>query len=133
MTDARKSDIRQHVETNHQRLFAVVATLTPADFQLSVYGGQDPGKWRVRTVIAHLEAAGSRMLYNARAIASGEDPLPSNFHLAHWNRSTAQKAAKIPADIILDSLQRIHQEWIEFLEEIPVPHLHRRGRHGLRQ
>jgi hypothetical protein len=70
------------------------------------------------------------MLHTAKEIASGQDPLPFDFDLARWNQITVKKAANKPAEILLEKLHRSHQEWLRFLDEIPVAHLHRRGRHG---
>ncbi len=131
MTDASKTDIRDHTETNHQRLLDVVARLNPSDFDLPVYGGHDENEWHVRNVIAHLEAAAAGMLQNARAIAAGEDPVPPDFDLHRWNQSKVRKAADVPVKALLDNIERSHQKWMQFLEEIPVAHLQRRGRHAL--
>ena len=130
MPDAHKADIRAHIDTNHQSFLDVAASLKPADFDIPVYGGRDQHGWRVQSVIAHLAAAASGMLHSARAIAAGEDPVPPNFDLARWNQRSVQKAADVPAELLLDRIEQRHQEWMQFLDEIPSTHLQRRGRHA---
>ena len=131
MTSARKTDIRHHAKTNHQRLLNVVARLKPSDFDLPVYGAHHENGWHVRNILAHLEAAAAGMLQSARAIVAGEDPLPSNFDLHRWNQIKVRKAAGISEKVLLVRIERSHQNWMQFLEEIPDGDLHRRGRHAL--
>lgn len=130
MPDAYKADIRAYIETNHQDLLNVTASLKPTDFDLPVYEDHELHGWRVKSVIAHLADAASGMLHSARAIAAGEDPVPPDFDLTRWNKRSVQKAADVPTELLLDRIEQHHHEWMQFLDEIPSSHLHHRGRHA---
>ena len=130
MPDVHKADIRAYIETNHQNLLNVGASLKPTDFDTPVYGDREQHGWQVKSVIAHLAAAASGMLHSARAIAAGEDPVPPDFDLARWNERSVQKAADVPTDLLLDRIEQRYNEWMQFLDEIPSSNLQRRGRHA---
>ena len=130
-TSTRKADIREHITTHHQRFLDVANNLRSTDFDLPLYSGRNPDEWRVRGAIAHLDATAVALLHNAQAIAEGGDPLPLYFDLTRWNKNAVTKAIDMPVETLLTNVERSHQKWLQFLQEIPVSHLSRRGRHAL--
>ena len=127
----RKHNIREHITKHHQKLLDVVHVLEPSDLDAPFYGNRSSSNCRVPSAIAHFTAAALGMLRNARAITTGEDPLPSHFALNRWIQSAVKNASNVPTDTFLAKLERIHQNWLNFLDKIPEAHLSHMGHHAL--
>lgn len=120
-----KEELRAMLEASQRELEALLNSLS-ADEWATQTGTAE--RWTVRDTVSHLVTGEAGNLVIARGIAAGVEMYRPDFDLARYNRRNIEKnATRTPAQL-LEDLQAVRRETLEFLESLDDATLQRAGK-----
>jgi hypothetical protein len=113
----------------HQQTWPVLSSVDEEDYAEEVYR-EDEKMWRVRDVIAHLADSERGLLGQVKRLIAGEQTVPEDFDLNHWNRSAVRKTANVAVPELLEQISSAYEETLQVLNELDDAVLDQVGRHS---
>lgn len=124
---AKKDYLRQQLAQSRLQLRTLLNGLSPAQWQLPVYGEGEG--WTVRDVVTHLVDAEYGMTAQIERIRQGVPTIPEDFDLDRWNKRTVAKMADKTPQELLQSLAQNRAKLLEMLDSIRDDEWEKQGRH----
>ena len=119
--------IQKRLHDEGDKLLAVFAGLTPAQWQIVIY--TDGMTWTIKDLLAHQISAGGEFQFYGRDVLNGGEGAPEDFDLnAFNNREVAKKVDRTP-DELLAEFRATRQATIDLVGEIREDQFSLRGRH----
>ncbi len=125
----RRDDIRQRITADHAACMAILRSFTPEQWEQPAPSEED-APWRARDVLAHVAVSEAGQLGQIRRCLAGELPVPDDFDLRRYNRSSVRKQADRSIGELLAMIDTGHTQVLAALEEVAEADFDKTGRHA---
>ncbi len=130
MSTDPKIELQQQLAASRAALLALLESLQPAQWEVTVFSEGDP--WTVRTLIGHLNESERGMSIQIHKTRKGVETIPPDFDLARWNAGVKQRIGTPSPDELIDSLAITRAKTLEMLDTLTADDWARVGRHPSR-
>lgn len=126
---ARKDALRQAITADHAASLAILRPLTPEQWALPAPSEAD-APWTNRDVLVHLAISEAGHVGQITRCVAGEAPVPDDFDLRRFNRSSIKKRPDKSAADLIAEIETAHRQMLDLLEKISDADLDKTGRHA---
>lgn len=130
MTTDKITFWHQKLQTSRQALHALLTSLTPSQWDASVYSEGQP--WLVKTVVSHLIDSERGMSIHVHKIRKGQETIPEGFDLNRWNASVQTRIGNLSPDALLTNLEETRAKTFEGMATLKSHEWSLTGRHASR-
>jgi len=130
MSTDPKLHLQQQLAASRAELMALLESLQPAQWEVSVFSEGDP--WTVNTLVGHLNESERGMSIQIHKTRKGVETLPLDFNLARWNGELKQRIGTPSPSELLDNLVITRAKTLEMMDTLTADDWSRIGRHPSR-
>jgi hypothetical protein len=131
MATDKKAYWKQELTQARTELELFVNSLSPADLQTPVVG-EDQTAWTVLDVVAHLVENERGMSIHIHKIRKGQETVPENFDLTHWNAGLKERMGSSSLPNLLEKLAQTRARTLQELDSLNDEEWRLQGRHPAR-
>lgn len=110
----------------HQKTREYFSNLTPAEWQLPVYGGPD---WSAHNLLAHFVSAEEHLLELSQNVAEDGPGAQVGFDINRFNAQEQIRNQDRPTQELLEALDCARQRTIDWVRTLGDEQLDKKGRH----
>jgi hypothetical protein len=121
---------RQRLEEARQPLLTLLASLTPTQWETTVYHDGEP--WSVATIVSHLIDSERGMSVHVHKTRKGEPTVPEGFDIHRWNAGVKTRVGNLSPGELLDALVATRSKTLSVLDSLQPEDWGRVGRHPTR-